>query len=136
MTHLLLVTCAALWLADDAPFAADARTAVETAASDHALWISPFSAWEMAVLIRKKRMPQIVSAIEWFDRLARRRDIRVATADAGILVESQSLPGGFHNDPADRFILATARKLNAAMGTRDKPMVAYAALGHVRVLPC
>ena len=51
-----------------------------------------------------------------------------------IAVESCFLPGEFHNDPADRFLVATARLKNAALVTRDQRIIEYGNQGHVKVL--
>jgi PIN domain nuclease of toxin-antitoxin system len=37
-----------------------------------------------------------------------------------------------HNDPADRWIVATARQRAAVLITRDDEILHYAAQGHVR----
>ena len=44
------------------------------------------------------------------------------------------LPGSFHADPADRFIVATARYCGAQLLTADGAIFKYAAGGHVRVI--
>ena len=49
-------------------------------------------------------------------------------------IDSCRLPGAFHADPADRLLVATARSENAALVTRDRKILDYAATGHVRVL--
>jgi PIN domain nuclease of toxin-antitoxin system len=46
------------------------------------------------------------------------------------------LPGDFHNDPADRFLVATARVMGVALLTRDRKILDYAAAGHVRAIAC
>ncbi|MFY8131251.1 MAG: PIN domain-containing protein, partial [Burkholderiaceae bacterium] len=44
---------------------------------------------------------------------------------------STELPGDFHKDPADRMIVATARKLAAALVTKDEKIRSYA---HVKTV--
>jgi PIN domain nuclease of toxin-antitoxin system len=51
-----------------------------------------------------------------------------------IAIESYSLPGVFHKDPADRIIVATARLENAILITEDDKILNYAQQGHVQVL--
>ena len=69
--------------------------------------------------------------------------VRASVAQAGIVVEALSpevmvsstrLPGDLHGDPADRFIVATARRMGAALVTRDRQLLAYGAQGHVAVI--
>ena len=45
------------------------------------------------------------------------------------------LPGNFHNDPADRFIVVPARKVGAPVVTRDDRILAYGRAGHAAVIP-
>jgi PIN domain nuclease of toxin-antitoxin system len=49
-------------------------------------------------------------------------------------VESVNLPGSFHNDPADRFIVATARLQGFALMTADAAILAYSKAGHVKAI--
>ena len=54
--------------------------------------------------------------------------------DAKIAIESCDLPGDFHTDRADRFLVATARLDNAVLVTRDERILLYAKSGHVRAM--
>jgi PIN domain nuclease of toxin-antitoxin system len=56
---------------------------------------------------------------------------RFAPVDVDIAVKSVQLPGLFHKDPADRMIVATARKFAAPLVTKDLKMRAYA---HVKTI--
>jgi PIN domain nuclease of toxin-antitoxin system len=44
------------------------------------------------------------------------------------------LPGDFHNDPADRIIVATARHHEAPLLTVDRAILAYAEKGHLQAI--
>ena len=46
------------------------------------------------------------------------------------------LPPGLHEDPGDRLLVATARVLGLAIVTRDRKILDYAAMGHVKVVTC
>jgi len=39
--------------------------------------------------------------------------------------DSCNLPGSFHKDPADRIIVATARKFGAILVTKDEKILNY-----------
>ena len=54
--------------------------------------------------------------------------------EPAIAVDSVRLPGSFHADPADRFIVATSRHLASPLVTADRAILAYAAGGHVRAI--
>ena len=136
MQRLLLDTCAALWLTSGAPMNGASRSAIAESVQTNDVWVSPFAAWEVALLLSKGKLEWPISARQWFDDLTARPGFSLAPLDADVLVGSIELPPGVHKDPADRIMIATARRLDATLVTRDGPIEAYAALGHVRVLPC
>ena len=51
--------------------------------------------------------------------------MRFLPVDVEIATKSVELPGEFHKDPADRIIVATARKLAAPLITKDDKIRAY-----------
>jgi PIN domain nuclease of toxin-antitoxin system len=50
-----------------------------------------------------------------------------------IALESSRLPGLFHGDPADRIIVATARRTGAQLMTRDRELIQYGRKGHLAI---
>ena len=62
--------------------------------------------------------------------------IKPAACTQDIVIDSSSLPGTLHGDPADRLLIATTRHMGATLMTRDTKILAYGAAGHVQVLPC
>ena len=50
------------------------------------------------------------------------------------MIDSCQLPGDSHADPADRFLIATAREMNLTLVTGDKKILAYGKAGGVQVL--
>lgn len=59
---------------------------------------------------------------------------RVHPIDTAIALDSVRLPGLAHRDPADRFLIGTARRLGAQLVTADAKILAYGATGHVAVI--
>jgi PIN domain nuclease of toxin-antitoxin system len=59
-----------------------------------------------------------------------------AEMSAGLLIESQSLPGDIHKDPYDRIIAATAREYGYTVMTRDRALLDYGGQGYLSVMPC
>jgi PIN domain nuclease of toxin-antitoxin system len=55
---------------------------------------------------------------------------------AAIAVDASFLPEPVHADPANRLLIATARHLGMPIAAGDGKITAYAAAGHVSVLPC
>ena len=136
-TRLLLDTCAAIWIADDAAIASAAVSAIDASSADRQpIMVSPISAWEIGMLVSKGRLISTITPRDWFTRLAGRPEIALAPLGADILIDSSFLPGDVHNDPADRIIIATARALDLTVVTRDKAILDYANQGYVRALAC
>lgn len=133
---LLLDTCACVWFSQGFGLKPVATESIDQAIVEERLWLSPFSAWEIANLARRGRFGVDRDPLVWFRDLTSLTRARLADLDAEILVASQTLPGPIHKDPADRIMIATARQLGAELVTRDADIEAYAALGHVRILPC
>jgi PIN domain nuclease of toxin-antitoxin system len=61
----------------------------------------------------------------WFATVAEIDGIRFVPVDVEIAVKSCELPGEFHKDPADRMIVATARKFAVPLVTADEKIKVY-----------
>ena len=137
MTPLLLDTCAALWLAADAPLTDAARDAVFRALeAGIAIQVSPVTAWEIGLMARKGRFRSSLSPQRWFERLCALPGVAVCALDANILLASSFLPGELHGDPADRMMAATAREHGFTLVTRDRALLDYADQGHLAAISC
>lgn len=132
MTHLLLDTCAVLWVANGDELAPEARSAI----GKRELYISPISAWEIANLVRKSRIALTAPVASWFRQTVERMDAATPELTVEILTGSCSLPGSPPDDPADRIIIATARATDMTVLTRDSRILSYSRAGHVRALVC
>jgi PIN domain nuclease of toxin-antitoxin system len=60
--------------------------------------------------------------------------IHFVPLDAAAAAESTLLPGKPHGDPANRFLIATARTQGVALATRDEHIIEYGKLGFLRVV--
>lgn len=122
-THVLI-----WWAAGDPQLSRAARDAIEAEAQDGEILVSAISAWEVAMLAKAGRLALTMEAEAWLDTVAQVRAIRFVPVDVGISIQSVQLPGEFHKDPADRIIVATARRhsaplISADMKIRDYPHV-------------
>lgn len=122
-THVLI-----WWAAGDPQLSRAARDAIEAEAQDGEILVSAISAWEVAMLAKAGRLALTMEAEVWLDTIAQVRAIRFVPVDVGISIQSVQLPGEFHKDPADRIIVATARRhsaplISADMKIRDYPHV-------------
>ncbi|MBN4069119.1 type II toxin-antitoxin system VapC family toxin [Beggiatoa alba] len=87
--------------------------------------ISSISAWEISMLIEKKRLVLSMDIENWLEQVEQIEGFRFMPVDNEISYKSTMLPGDFHKDPADRMIVATARKLAVALVTADEQIRAY-----------
>lgn len=83
------------------------------------------------MLVAKDRLALAQDLRSWTDRLLQLDGIEIADLLPSIALDSASLPGSFHADPADRMIVATARHHQATLITADRQILAFAAAGHL-----
>lgn len=94
-------------------------------ADDGEVLISAISAWEIALLGEKGRLTLSMTTSDWLDTVEEIEGVRFIALDAATAVESTRFPGEFHPDPADRMIVALARRFNAELITADEKITAY-----------
>lgn len=95
--------------------------------------VSVLSVWEVGMLEAKGRIELPFSCLEWVQRALRAPGVSLAPLTAEIAVASSRLPGGFHGDPVDRILIATARSLGAALVTQDSHILSYSKQHHLPV---
>jgi PIN domain nuclease of toxin-antitoxin system len=118
---LLLDTHIWLWSAlDPARLSKRVRAALEDPRSE--LWISPISVWETLVLARKKRLVCESTPERWVRHALEALPVREAPITHEVALRSEGLRLK-HNDPADRFIIATALVYELTLVTADKRML-------------
>ena len=85
--------------------------------------ISAASVWEVAVLVSKNRISLDKPVDQW--RIAALQlGIEEVPLSGDIAIQSVALVG-LPSDPADRFIVATALKMQAALVTSDARLLAW-----------
>lgn len=141
--RLLLDTHVWLWASGEAGgaarMAAAALPPIERAALDGRLFVSAASVWEIALKAERGQLLVAGDLRAWIDDQRSYPGVRVLPLDWRINIECTQLPtwirnrdGREHRDPADRFIVATARRLNGLLLTCDEEILAYAAAGHLK----
>ena len=132
----LLDTHVWFWLVRGREGRLAARTAakLEQTALGAPLGVSVISIWEIALLASKGRIGLGMPVHEWVGSALNRPGFTLVGLEPEIAIESCNLPGGFHADPADRFLVATARLKNAVIVTRDKRILKYGKQGYVKVM--
>ncbi len=75
--------------------------------------------WEIAKLVERGRLEFEVPADQVFDEIEEHPTIRLLELSPRIALESTRLGPGFHGDPADQLIAATARVHGLKLVTSD-----------------
>jgi PIN domain nuclease of toxin-antitoxin system len=89
------------------------------------LGISMISCWEVAKLVEKNRLCLSVSVEEWLREALAYPGIQLLNLTVPIVVQATQLEG-FHNDPADQIIVATAKVYDCLLLTADSKILNYA----------
>jgi PIN domain nuclease of toxin-antitoxin system len=132
----LLDTCVCLWMMQGTLSQKTADALTKAHNSTLPSYVSPITAWEIAVGARKGRFKSHLSPQRWFEALMTAPGLALADMAPDVLIASQLLPGEIHNDPADRIIAATARECGFTVVTRDGALLDYGRAGHLSVLEC
>lgn len=136
MRPLLLDTCAMLSLTGVRGIRPAVSEAIRQAGMAGAVFVSPYSAWEIGMLVAKGRLNLGMRPEAWFDAFMARPQLTLAALTPAILIASNFLPGAMHGDPADRIIAATAREFGYSVITRGRALLAYADAGHINAIEC
>lgn len=119
--RLLLDTHIWLWSAlDPASLSKRVARALEDPANE--LWLSPIAVWEALVLARKKRVSLDPTPEQWIRLALRELPLREAPITHEVAVRSETVMLD-HDDPADRFLVATAVVYDLALVTADRRLI-------------
>lgn len=122
--RLLLDTHVWLWrLLEPERLSPGAEEAIADRESE--VHLSPISAWETLVLARKGRLSLDPSPREWVLDALRRSAPTAMPLTHGIALRSEALDGFGSEDPADRFLVATALEHRLTLVTADGAMRDY-----------
>lgn len=82
------------------------------------LWLSPMNTWELIILVEKGRVILEADPITWIRGVFRRIPFKEASINHEVAIQSRiiDLP---HQDPADRFLAATALVYDLILVTAD-----------------
>ena len=119
--RLLLDTHIWLWSLV-APRHLTPQVAGELEESSNELWLSPISVWETLLLVEKGRIELTREPLAWLDDVLRAFPLRDATLTREVAVRSRSLDVS-HEDPADRFIAASAIVHELTLVTADQRLL-------------
>jgi PIN domain nuclease of toxin-antitoxin system len=126
-THVLI-----WWVNGDRQLLSEpAEAAIDVEAGRGGIAISSMTAWEIAMLVARGRLSLSMDVTPWLAAIEGVDATSFVPVDREIAVMAVELPGEFHKDPADRIIVATARKLGLPIVTADEKIRRYP---HVRTI--
>ena len=121
MSKLLLDTHILLWSLLDPERLSDKVTGeLEDPASE--IWISSITTWEVIILSEKGRVELDDEPVAWMQNVLTSMPFKQATLNHEVAMQSRliKLP---HQDPADRFIAASAAVYDLILVTSDKYLI-------------
>ena len=108
-----------------------AKKSLDIAMEEKNILISSISAWEVALLVSRKRLKLTMDTEDWIAKSEMLPFLRFIPVDNSVAVKAMNLPEPLHNDPADRIIIATAISQGASLITKDEKILNYP---HVKAL--
>ncbi len=121
MTKLLLDTHILLWsLLEPERLSDNVTRELENPANE--IWISTITTWEIIILAEKGRVELIDEPVVWIQNVLNSMPFKQATLNHEVAIQSRliKLP---HQDPADRFIAASAAVYDLILVTSDKYLI-------------
>jgi PIN domain nuclease of toxin-antitoxin system len=127
MSDLLLDTHIFLWLMNgDQKLNKKNQERIEKAVNSGAeICLSAISIWEIGMLVAKQRIMLSQSVDKWIDQAIEISSVKIIELSNEILLDSCSLLGQFHGDPADRMIVATSRMKRIPLITQDEKILSH-----------
>ena len=95
------------------------------------LWLSPIVIWETLILAEKGRVVLHPDSLRWLNQALQRVPFYEAPLTMDVAIQSRLIPLP-HQDPADRFLAATALVYELTLITADRRLMA---LDEIDVLP-
>ncbi|MFW2178334.1 MULTISPECIES: type II toxin-antitoxin system VapC family toxin [unclassified Moraxella] len=92
--------------------------------------ISAISCWELAQLVKRKKVELPIEITEWIELAS--MDIEILSINKEIALLSEQLPF-HHKDPADRFIIATSIFYQAKLISLDTVFPQYQELNDLLI---
>jgi len=96
--------------------------------------MSAISLYEVANLSRRGRVDLRMPMQGWFDLAFADAGLSLLPVTPQIAIDAAMLPDGFHGDPIDRILAATARVHNLVLCTHDEKLVRFGQQGVYKFL--
>jgi len=99
------------------------RRTLDALPVDQRPFLADISLWETALLVAKGRLVLEDDLEGWLKVAASPAVVRLCPISPVIASEMNRLPPSFHQDPADRLIVATARNRQIPLATMDQKII-------------
>lgn len=113
------------WVQDPDRIPSKTRRRLEEEEQGGTLLVSAVSVWEIALKNSLGKLELPMDIRSWIATARSYPAIRVMPISDEVALESTLLPGSFHNDPADRFLVALSRERKVPLVTADRKILAY-----------
>lgn len=113
------------WLHDPTQLSEPARNAIEESEKKNTILISSISVWEIAVKHSLKKLELPLPINQWFELAQQQSGTTIESLSPLDAIHSANLPGEFHKDPADRILVAIARRYDIPIISRDHKIQNY-----------
>lgn len=107
------------WMLGDSRLPARERKALDDLPSGQRPQLCDIRLWEVAMLVQLGRLRIDDSLEDWLRIAASPAAVEVIPISPAVVAEMNRLPATFHQDPADRLIVATARAVGLPLATHD-----------------
>jgi PIN domain nuclease of toxin-antitoxin system len=121
---ILLDTHIWIWWVNGSPRLSSRQQELIEQHQAEGLGISIISCWEIAKLAEKDKLVLSCTVEEWLNAAIAYPGIQLLDLTVPIIVRSSQLEG-FHRDPADQLIVATAIVLGCSLLTADQKVLDY-----------
>lgn len=138
---MVLDTHALLWLlTQPETLHEDALVAIAAAQESGRLFVSPITAWELAIAVNKKaNAPNIggFTVRDWFKAAIAATSSKIVPIGPAVALEAANMiTTTAYKDPGDCYIIATARHKKVPVVSRDGIMSQIAETGYIDVVRC
>ncbi len=121
---IILDTHIWIWWVDQSPRLTAQHNAWIEQYQTEGLGISIISIWEVAKAVESGRLGLSLPVQDWLETAIAHPGVQLLDLTIPIIVESTNL-AGFHRDPGDQLIVATARIYQSPLLTADTKILAY-----------
>jgi len=119
---MILDTCALLWLASGDKKLS--RSALKKINEASAVYVSAMSGFEVAIKAIKGKLKLPHPPQPWFEKVVEHHGLTILPLELNVCVAAAELPR-IHDDPCDRFIIATAKLHDLTVVTADEQFEKY-----------